>query len=106
LIFLNRNGSNRANQWKMVEPLFHKKPTGTTPLTKACKDAFSRLVPGKKLLVLIATDGVPNSLKAFTAILKERDPNIYIGILACSDNDRDVGYLNKLDVEVPHLVSL
>jgi len=103
LIFLNRPGANRVNSWKLAEPLFQRPPTGTTPLTKALKDAFSRQTPGKKLLVLIATDGQPNNLSAFTRALRERDPNILIGVLACSDNDRDVGYLNKLDREVPNM---
>jgi hypothetical protein len=37
-------------------------------------------------------------------MLKKRDSNrIFISILACSDNDNEIGYLNKLDKDVPHL---
>ena len=102
IIFLNRPGADRVQDPKLVEDLFRKPPSGTTPLTKACKDAFSRKTPGKPMICLIATDGAPNNLKAFTETLRTRDPQIFLGILACSDNDRDVGYLNKLDKELDH----
>ena len=103
LIFLNRSGADRIQNSDQAKSLFNSGPSGTTPLTKACKDAFSRKTPGKPMICLIATDGSPNNLKSFTQCLRERDPQIYLGILACSDNDKDVGYLNKLDKEIPHL---
>jgi hypothetical protein len=56
---------------------------------------------------MIATDGVPNDLNSFTRLLASRDVSrIYISILACSDNDKDVGYLNKLDREIQNLGEL
>ncbi len=83
----------------VVSKVFH---TGT-PLGEALKRAFAKLGP-KPLLVLAATDGVPNSMDLFVNTLKHRDVNrIFVSILACSDVDSEIGYLNKLDATVPHL---
>lgn len=61
LIFLNRSGEQKVKKWSDAEKLFKTGPGGTTPLTEATKKAFSRL-KDKPLLVLIATDGVPDNL--------------------------------------------
>ncbi len=74
-----------------------------TPLGEACQKAFS-LLGTKPLLVLVATDGVPNSLELFTQALKTRNADrIFVSILACSDVDSEIGYLNQLDKTVKHL---
>jgi hypothetical protein len=74
-----------------------------TPLGEALERAFKKLGP-KPLLVLVATDGVPNSMDRFVHALKGRDVNrIYVSILACSNVESEIGYLNNLDATVPHL---
>jgi len=106
LIFLNREGGrpiDNVKNWKQVSRYFNSKPSGTTPLSAALEKALNK-PRAKPLLVCIATDGAPNDLKKFTNLLKTRDTkSTFISILACSDNDKDVGYLNKLDSAVPHL---
>ncbi len=102
--FLNRSGLKGVSTWEQAERLFRSPPSGSTPLTEATQRAFASLKPNKPLLVMIATDGVPDNLASFTNLLARRDVSrIYVSILACSDNDRDVGYLNKLDREIQNL---
>lgn len=104
ILFLNRPGKKGVRSWSDAESLFKAPPSGTTPLTEATYKVFHSAKPTKPLLCLIATDGVPDNLGSFTDLLKKRDPSkIYVSILACSDNDKDVGYLNKLDAEVQNL---
>lgn len=43
-------------------------------------------------------------MEEFVSVIKKRDANlIFVSILACSDNDAEIGYLNQLDKSVPHL---
>ncbi len=128
IMFLNRQGRSNVRSVEEVKDLFKTPPSGNTPLGEACRRAFAKLSPVKPLLVLMATglvsrrfihifmcfaknfvfasvtDGVPNNLDEFTRELKSRDANrIFVSILACSDNEQEIGYLNGLDKSVPHL---
>jgi hypothetical protein len=118
IIFLNRQGASNVRTWAEAEHLFKHGPSGSrsifffffyfshltaTPLAEALERAFQKLGP-KPLLVLAATDGVPNSMDRFVHVLKGRDVNrIFVSILACSNVESEIGYLNKLDATVPHL---
>ena len=60
-----------------------------------------------------ATDGVPTNrfghddIKNFTNCIKTRNcDKFFISFLACSDCDRDVEYLNKLDKKVKNVDTL
>jgi hypothetical protein len=73
------------------------------------KQAESRY-NNKPILMLIATDGRPSThdgnddLENFKSYLKHRNADkIFISILACSDNEDDIDYLNKLDVKIKNL---
>ncbi len=56
------------------------------------------------MVVLIATDGVPDDMGHFTQVLQNRDSDrIFVSILACSDVESEIGYLNLLDKVVKHL---
>jgi hypothetical protein len=90
---------------RFVEKVDHSYFCTGTPLGEALQKAFSKKTANSKpLLVLAATDGVPNSMDLFVKTLKGRDVNtIFVSILACSDDDSEIGYLNKLDATVPHL---
>jgi len=68
------------------------------------------------MLLLIATDGEPftkdykhergyDSVKIFKNVLeKERDPHkIFVGILKCTNNDKETGYLDKMDKKAVNL---
>ena len=70
---------------------------------EALQKAFKK-AGAKPLLVLAATDGIPNSMALFVNTLRDRDVNrIFVSILACSDVDEEIGYLNNLDATIPHL---
>ena len=74
-----------------------------TPLGETLQKAFANVGP-KPVLVLAATDGVPNNMQLFVNTLKNRNVDrIFVSILACSDVDEEIGYLNGLDATVPHL---
>jgi len=103
LHFLNRKGYRNVTSFERVRRCFKKKPSGTTPLSKAIGKALRRQT-GKPMLLIIATDGKPDNLSKFTRLLKNRDCNsVFVSILACSDREKDVGYLNKLDREIPNV---
>lgn len=103
IMFLNRPGMDNVRQFSQVEHLFRNRPSGSTPLGERLQEASRKKGPFKPMLLIVATDGVPDNMKNFKKFLKHRDPNIYISILACSDKERDVGYLNKLDKKIPNL---
>ena len=64
---------------------------------------------GKKVLAILATDGQPTeddgtvNIKAFTRLLLERPENMYMSIVACTDDDSAVSYLSRLDSAIQNL---
>jgi hypothetical protein len=97
ILFLNRGHYPKVTSWEKVEGAFKRDPDGQTPLTEKCDAAFRVLAQGKKLLVLIATDGAPNNVQSFTGVIRARDPRIHIGFLVCSNTEADVEYLDAFD---------
>jgi hypothetical protein len=65
------------------------------------------IIREKKMLMLIATDGQPtdevgnNATKEFFKILKMRHPNIHVSIIACTDDESSMEYLNEIDHIIP-----
>jgi len=103
LYFLNRRGAKNVTSFAQVSHLFDKRPSGGTPLSKVIEKVLRRQ-GAKPLLLVIATDGKPRDLYRFTNTLRNRDYNrVFVSILACSDNKNDIGYLNKLDKDIPKL---
>lgn len=86
---------------------------GFTPLTSTLKsilDEYSDLVnSGRKLLTIIVTDGEPtdpkgnSDIKGFRKCLKSRPSNVYTNIVACTDQDDSIRYLNRIDRNVSHV---
>mgnify|MGYP003675548273 CR=1 FL=1 len=114
LYFLNREPIYNVKHSSNVEFLLRERPYGRTPLTEKCNDIFSKYSGKEKpVLLVIATDGVPTNrfghhdIKNFTKCIKTRNCNkFFISFLACSDCDRDVEYLNKLDKKVKNVDTL
>lgn len=109
--FLNRSKTpfTNVNCVEEVEHLFEKPPSGRTPLTRVLEEVMATET-SKQKLIIIATDGVPTNsdgypdIEAFSYVLMSRDADWNrISILACTDNDREVGYLNDLDKKVDRL---
>jgi hypothetical protein len=116
VLFFHREGLANVSDVSQVNELFRQAPPNyqPTPLTATTDRILKEHTPGPKpLLLVIATDGVPTDAEGhrsdsitrdFTNTLKGKSHNkVFVSILACSDDDRDIGYLNKLDVDVPGL---
>ena len=84
---------------------FTLKPNGFTPLARVLKNVLTdNMAPDqseKKLLIIIATDGEPTdetgkvNVAQFKRCLLSRGPNVFTTVVACTDDDESVNYLNK-----------
>jgi hypothetical protein len=110
--FLNRPGFSRVATSQQVAGAFAPPPSGYTPLTRAVRGIFEEkaaVIRERKLLLIILTDGIPTDdqgnerTKEFMDALKNRPKNTFVSIVACTDDESSVGYLNKLDRMVPGL---
>ena len=81
-----------------ISKYFKQQPKGKTPLCAALEKAYAKKTD-KPLLIIMATDGKPNDKAKFMRLLGEdfRASDIYISIVACSDKEEEIGYLNGLD---------
>jgi hypothetical protein len=104
--FLNRPGFSHITSMAQVAGAFAPPPAGFTPLAAAVTSILrekAAAIAEKKLLIVIATDGEPTDAKgsvdipSFVSTLRGRPANVYVSIVACTDDESSVGYLNKLD---------
>ncbi|CAF1074956.1 unnamed protein product [Brachionus calyciflorus] len=91
------------------------RPGGYTPLTRTLdqvlKDNANLVGYEKKLLIVIVTDGEPTDasgkidINGFKKCLLSRKPKdrIFTSIIACTDEDESIEYLNKWDREMYNL---
>lgn len=112
--FLNKQPSpikNIKDEYQ-VEQLFRDRPQGFTPLPRVLDQVLNdngMYLNEKKLLVVIVTDGEPtddrgvSAIPQFKKILQKRHPKVYTTIVACTDDDESVEYLNKWDRELMNL---
>ena len=111
IFFLNRDPIYNATSFKMIDCIL---PYGRTPLTEKYNFIFERYQSSEKpVLFVIATDGVPTNsngyegYKRFERCMMNKNHNkFFVSFLACSDQDDDVSYLNKLDKKVPNIDTL
>ena len=101
--FFHRDGAKNVKQLDQVTHLFHDAPLRgqPTPLTKRTKH----------LLLIIATDGLPSdgrgyatekALADFKELLENKNHSqAFISFLACTNNEAEIGYLNKMDRSIP-----
>ena len=100
----NIKDSIKLNQY------FQDKPKGFTPLAQVFRRVLTDNVLGeKKLLIIIATDGEPTDMNGqvniseFKKCLKEKPKHVHTTIVACTDDDTSVSYLNKWDRKISNL---
>eukprot|EP00808_Paulinella_micropora_P016168 g61033.t1 len=115
IYFLNRDGAKNVTDERQVEALFKEPPKGYTPL----REAWTRMMKDyarseKRLLTIIATDGEPNVMDEkgtlrvdspqFAQVLKARNRPAFfpVVIMACTDNDDEIAWLNGLDDKCPN----
>ncbi|CAF3830554.1 unnamed protein product [Rotaria sp. Silwood1] len=115
IYFLNREPIFHVRNSEQLIPVFAVPPSGPTPIVPI----FQRVLRDKqheieerKLLILLATDGVPTDdqgnrdIRSFKHVLKhERKPtnHIPVTIIACTDEDDCIEYLNDWDRNIPNL---
>lgn len=112
--FLNKGLFERVMHAQQLEPQFQEGPGGYTPLT----DTFNAVLyqnrqelVEKKLLVIIVTDGQPTDrsgrtdISGFKNTLMTRSPidKIFVTIVACTDDDSCIEYLDKWDRQIRNL---
>ncbi len=112
--FLNRPPVLNVTNVAMLNDSFVPRPSGYTPIYKALKKVFESnkaLLAEKKLLVILATDGEPTDdfgntdyqKKLIYDLLMTRHEKIFVSILACTDDDSSIDYLNEWDNKIPRL---
>ena len=85
---------------------FFNPPNGFTPLGERIQEVLEEKKSCERnLLLIVFTDGQPNNMKLFMDVLKNRQPidKIYITIVACTDDESSIGYLNDLDKKIKNL---
>ena len=113
--FLNRGIVRNVRSHLDLQSYFQNPPQGFTPL----KDTFNLVISDnyeaareRKLLVIMITDGEPtdrsgvkSEINEFRKCLAERNPinNIYVTIVACTDDDNSMAYLDKWDRQIRNL---
>lgn len=105
IYFLNRAGLEGVMDGKdpRIKQCFDQRPRGTTPLASRLHWIVeSRQDKAKPLLIIMATDGEPDEGVAATVAtvrhcltLPGRD--IRLGVMACTQDDSAVAWLNNLD---------
>jgi hypothetical protein len=110
IYFLNRPSVSGITHSEQVQPLFQNPPAGYTPIPRVFNQILSDKAPiiaEKKMLMLIATDGQPtndvgnDATNEFFQCLKMRSSNVYVSIIACTDDASSMTYLNNIDHIIP-----
>jgi hypothetical protein len=116
IYFLNRSPLLHVNHSSQLNETFSRLPSGLTPITRVLSYIINlkrAYVHDRKLLILIATDGLPtddngqNDLVGLEKVLRnERHPStdrIYITFIACTNDLQSVAYLNNFDKKIPYI---
>ena len=111
--FLNRPTARNIHTPDELEPHMANQPRGYTPITKAILNVLLDYNPNvlgdKKLLIVIVTDGEPTDEKGevdidgFKHCLVTRPPYVHTTIVACTDEEDTMDYLNHWDKDLPRL---
>jgi uncharacterized protein YegL len=85
-----------------LKPYFSVNPSGGTPLNRTLSYVLSQnqgvMLGDKKLLIIIVTDGEPtDGIDDFKQSLQTRNDNVFTNIVACTDDDNTMNYLNGWD---------
>ena len=120
IYFLNRPGVKNVTDFATLEPHFATDPEGYTPIVQVFTQVLNdmkQILSEKKLLIILATDGEPTTSSGLTTsggisektkfynLLKIRQPidRIYTTILACTDDDSVISYLQNWDTTIANL---
>lgn len=110
IYFLNRPCMAGITHSAQILPFFQDPPAGYTPIPRILNQILrdkTDILREKKMLILIATDGQPttddgrDATQEFFQTLKTRSPNVYVSIIACTDDMSSMNYLNEIDRIIP-----
>lgn len=111
--FLNRPPMLGVVHAQQVQAAFqHAPPQGFTPLTRALQHVLAanrEVLRERKMLLLIATDGQPTDdagnvdIPGFLNALRARPAACFTQIMACTDDEPSVAYLNEADHSIERL---
>lgn len=114
VFFLNRQPLLHITDASQLQETFSQPPNGPTPISRVLRyvlDLKRIHVHDRKLLILIATDGLPtddhgrDDLASLEKILRyERHPSIdriFVTFIACTNDLQSVAYLNNFDKKIP-----
>ncbi|XWV25834.1 hypothetical protein QJ857_gp1250 [Tupanvirus soda lake] len=107
--FLNRPPIRNITVHNQLDETFTIKPSGGTGIVPILRSIFQTKCEAPRLVIL-ATDGQPTDARGqinigeFKQVLQyERGVGDYVTILACTDEDDVMNYLNGWDKELPRL---
>ena len=105
--FLNRPPMKAATGSAQLQAAFNfAPPQGFTPLARVFRQVLAEhaaALTERKLLVIIATDGRPTTdagnddVPGFVQALRSMPRTCFVQIMACTDDENDVAYLNEVD---------
>jgi hypothetical protein len=108
--FLNRAPVKCVRSMEQLRPSFEQKPAGYTPLTGVLNTIlYENSRSERQLLIIIVTDGEPTNntghkdIQSFKQFLKHRPRNVFTTIVACTDEQDLMEYLNNWDRNIPRL---
>ncbi|CAF1320800.1 unnamed protein product [Adineta ricciae] len=113
--FLNREPMLHVRNSSELETIFALEPEGSTPIVPVFRQVLHdkrNQIYERNLLILLATDGVPtdereqSDVRTLEHVLRnERRPinQIPVTIIACTDDDNSMSYLNNWDKQIPNL---
>jgi hypothetical protein len=110
VFFLNRAPIKCVRNIEQLRPSFLQKPAGFTPLTGVLNTIlYENSRTERQLLIIIVTDGEPTDdsgrrdIHSFKRCLQHRPRNVFTTIVACTDEDDSMEYLNNWDRTIPRL---
>lgn len=112
--FLNRGTLSNVTNSRRLDEAFSSPANGSTPIVQVLRHVLA-VKTERKRLILIATDGCPDDVAgldgkmldgkmAFRYVLEnERSVKDFVTILACTDDDSILSYLNGWDRDIPRV---
>jgi hypothetical protein len=112
IYFLNRPAVRNIYSSIQVQEIFKCPPNGFTPILNALEYILSEKVAvlaEKKVLLILVTDGQPTTpqgepnISEFKKWLKNKPKNLFLEIVACTDDVETMKYLDKIDNSIDNL---
>jgi len=112
IFFLNRPGMQNVVSTEQIRGLFVTPPNGYTPTVDALRNvliAKAQSLKERKVLLILLTDGEPTDVSGnvqineFVLFIRQKPSNLYVSIVACTDDESVISYLDQLDDTVPNV---